>query len=206
MLKDIKNTLIIVVILLITVIGGFLLLKPKYETKTKIPVKTKITTPKITRVTDTIYITDTLYKYRVKYVSEGYDEDLIDKYTKLQDSIEKLQMYVKAVEKITYTTTFSDSIQNITVSSNVRGALLKQNVSYEIFPKTYTSDTIIEHHEKNKIKLFGHGSFGIPIRAGPNDNHLTVKADLILKNRRDQLLSLGLDTDFKLWLGFGVKF
>jgi hypothetical protein len=181
-------------------------LKPKHETKTKIPVTTKITTPEIKHTSDTIYITDTIYQDRIKYIAEGYDEDLISKYVRLQDSIKKLQMYVKAVEKKTYTTTFSDSTQNITVNSSVRGELLKQNISYEIFPQEYTSDTLIDHVEKNKIKLFGRGSVGIPIRAGPDDYHLTVKTDLILKNRRDQLISVGIDTDLRVWLGFGVKF
>lgn len=197
--------MILLIFLLLGVVG-FLLLKDNDKTTRDTPVKFDINVPEIKRVSDTVYLTDTLYKDRFTVREEPINKLLIDRYTEAVDSIEKLNLYIKAITQREYTVEFTDSIQNVRVYSHVQGELLAQSINYHILPRKIKVDTTLAIPMKNKVKVFMLSEVGSSILELPDNPNIVGKASLILKNRRDNLFSFSVDTREMLWFGFGFKF
>lgn len=85
---------------------------------------------------------DTIYKYKdkVKVVEKvvmkenPINQELLKKYTEAKDSLEQLKLYQEAITERTYKETFKDKTQDITVTSEVQGTLLRQEIEYTIHP------------------------------------------------------------------------
>lgn len=79
---------------------------------------------------------DTIYKDRIveKVVPKEnpVNKELLRKYQEAQDSITKLNLYRDAITTRVYEETYEDSVQTITVLSEVTGTLEKQSLSYTI--------------------------------------------------------------------------
>jgi len=87
----------------------------------------------------TIILLDTIYKdglTKVIEVKNPVNKVLLDKYTSLQDSISKLEVYKEAITERNYREILQDSVQIITVNSTVIGTLKNQTIEYNTFPQT----------------------------------------------------------------------
>jgi len=120
------------------------------------------------------------------------------------DSITKDSLYEEAIQERYYGEIFSDTIQDIIVTSKVQGVLLEQDVRYEIHPKTIKLDTVVNYNIKSKNKLWMHVEGGINPFI-PEVQPLG-KASLILKDKKDRLYSAGIDTQKNIWIGTSIRF
>lgn len=104
-----------------------------------------------------------------------------------------------------YEETFKDSVQEVTVTSKVRGKLLSQQVSYEIYPDTVQVDTSIVVDIPNLIKpeLLGEIEIGTPTRAQMNP---VFKAGLHYRTKKKMGYKLSYDTNGYIWGGVSIKF
>lgn len=200
MIKDIKNIAIIVLIIGIIVLGIFLLQKPKEEiVEVEIPVEIEIPVPEVKKEFDTIYLPSPIKV-------NPANKDLLKKYNEAQDSIAKLNLYVEAVKEREYDTIYSDTVQSIKVYSKVQGKLLKQQLSYNIYPDTIQIDTAVKTNIKLPVKnkVFILGEVGQDITNIQSISPV-FKGSLVLKNKKDNILSLGIDSNKNIFIGFGFK-
>lgn len=110
-----------------------------------------------------------------------------------------------ALTERTYEEKFKDSTQEVTVTSNVRGVLLSQQVSYEIYPDTVQVDTSITVDIPNLVKpeLLGEVELGVPMEAVMNP---VFKAGLHYRTKKKIGYKLSIDTNKYIWGGVSIKF
>lgn len=133
--------------------------------------------------------------------------NLLEEYAKTKDSLERLKLFTDAITIRTYNEIFEDSIQKIDVRSKVQGKLLGQDLSYFVKPTTIVLDTTLAVPIKKRFKVFAGGEIGFPTDFNSVDFKVapTFKANLILKNRKDNMISIGVDTRGTLWGGYLFK-
>lgn len=205
-MKSAKNLTIIILILLLAGVSYFLLLKPRGKEIVRVPVTVRVKTPQIEKVTDTVIVVDTIYNDRIIYRENAPDKELAQKYQQSQDTVEKLNMYLSAITERIYDVEFTDSIQNIKVHSSIRGELLKQSLSYTVYPQEVVLDTVLDVEVPKRIQLYGLIEAGAALRPEPENRLIIVKGGVIFKNKRDQLITLSIDSQVRGWVGFGFKF
>lgn len=161
--------------------------------------------PTFIRITKTIPgiqgKSDTLYKDSIIYVDKlvptATNDTLLMKY--LQDSINRLNMYIEAITIRTYNQKFTDSVQEVSVYSKTRGELIEQQISYNIFPKTITFDTIIPMPTNNRSYFTSAG-----IRFGQGNTAAIIQGGYI--NKKNRVMTLGIGTDRQISATYGIKF
>lgn len=220
--KNIKNILIIIIILFI---GYFIYdkLNPEYK-EIKVPVKIEVPIPSVKGTSDTtklpspITIQNPLNKTLLKSNKELLKKNkslskelkisntMLEQYKK-SDSINKEDMYKQAISIKEYNETFIDSFQTISVYSKTRGTLLKQSIDYKTNKYTIPLDTTITTKIKNKFKVFGSLEIGNPLLSNKTDlPSIVVKPGIIFKNSKDNGISVSIDTRGYVWLGGIIKF
>lgn len=198
-MKDLKNVLLII---LLFVVGFFAYdkfteeLSVEYVTTTiEIPIPAK---------EGEIRIDSVSYPVKVE-VENPLNKKLLEEFTKTKDSLKQLQLYVDAITNRTYKEVFEDSIQTVEVTTDVQGKLLDQKIVYHIKPYTITEEVTIPIEVKNKFKVFAGAEIGLPF--SEDDINLTpvVKGNILFKNSKDNIFSVGVSTDQKLWVGYNIK-
>jgi hypothetical protein len=119
----------------------------------------------------------------------------------LMDSIGKLNAYIEAITVREYLNTFEDDTIKIDTWSKVRGELLAQSNDYFIKPRTIQLDTVIEIQKPAFNALFLYG--GTKYHFGTQS--VAFEAKLIFKNKRNNLLSIGVDSEGTVSGGYGFK-
>ncbi len=149
---------------------------------------------------------DTIYKdsirrvevLKIVKVENPVNEELLAKYEKAvfeNDSLKQLNLYKEAVTERKYNETFEDSIQTISVESNVIGTLKSQVVNYKTKERT-----VKVQPDKLKPSVFVGGCFyGIfeePV-FGANMN--------LLNKDKNKLFTIGYDTQKRVHFGVTIK-
>jgi hypothetical protein len=165
------------------------------EVPVEVPVIVKV--PVIERKFDTIYKPGpTKYKD---------NEELVEQYKALETEVERLSLLERATRTQWYTETYEDSVQAITVNTQVSGNLNWQNVSYETKPReieTVVRDTIPVPVEP-RIHLRAGAEVGVPTNlANPG---AVLKGNLYLENKKGMIFSAGYDTQGRAWGGVIIK-
>jgi hypothetical protein len=154
---------------------------------------TEVLVPSVNKQFDTIYEPK---PYPVKVVE--IDSTYYRKYIQLKDSVAKDSMFKKAIEIKEYNEKFEDTLQIIDVYSKTRGDLLEQTVKYTTKPYYIAVKDSVEIKEKWSLSLGT--EVGIPtvptLNAAP-----ILKANIVIKNRRDNTFSISYDTDGRFWVG-----
>lgn len=163
----------------------------------EVPVKIEVPVPAVKGKTDTIYIPKPVY---VEVPEKGMNE-LLDKYASTMDSLERLKMYIDAITVREYNNTFENDTIKIDTWSRVRGELLAQSNDYFIKPYTIALDTVIEVQKPRFNALFLYGG----IKSSIDFKTPAFEAKLIFKNKKDNLLSIGIDTKGNVSGGYGFK-
>ena len=159
----------------------------------EVPVRIEVPIPGIAGKTDTIYIPKPV---RVEVPTIDKQKEFI-----LMDSIGKLNAYIDATTVREYSNTFEDDTIKIDTWSRVRGELLAQSNDYFIKPRTIQLDTVIEIQKPAFNALFLYG--GTKYHFGTQS--VAFEAKLMFNNKRDNLLSIGIDSDGYISAGYGFK-
>lgn len=205
-MSNLRDIIITVAGLILVGLAVFLMQRPKETITHEIPVVIDFTTPEVLKAHDTVYIDSIVYKDRVIYKEHSYNKELKKQYMAAKDSIAKLNLYLEAITEREYKITYPDSIQNITVFTRARGELLKQQVSYEVFPKTHYIDTTVSVVQKPRIKVWGRVALGVPLYNPEYNKPVLGEIGLIIKNRNDGIMTFDIDTQIRGWVGFAKKF
>lgn len=153
----------------------------------------KVEVPVVEHVFDTIYEPVPVLK-KVKEIDSIYYE----KYKQLKDSVAKDSMFKEAIKINEYNQKFEDTLQTINVYSKTRGKLLEQNVEYTTKPYYITVTDSIAIKKKTTVSI----GFELGVSTiDPFSNRPVIKGNLILKNKRDNPISISYDTEGRAWLG-----
>jgi len=189
-----KISIVLNIVLLIFVI--FLFKSPK-------PIK-----PEVIIETHTITIPgkdgriDTIYQPKPYKVVNPINSELLKQYTALKDSVKKLEMYSDAIAEREYNEFYEDSNVKIDIYTKIQGKLLKQAPKYFIKPITvsFTDTTTINYNKPPTNKLLGGIELGLPQFGNPS-----IKGSIYLQNKKDNIISLGYDTNKTIWIGYIIK-
>jgi hypothetical protein len=134
------------------------------------------------------------------------DADLKDKYEKAKDSLDQLNLYLDAIRIRDYNKTFVDNDTiKISGTGRVRGQLLDYQLDWKIKESAFTyKPKVVTQFPKFSIK--GELEFGLPNLLQPvgvNSPDLIAKANLRFLNRKGNSLSIGVDTEKRIWIGGG---
>jgi len=162
----------------------------------KVPVRIEVPIPGVEGKTDTIYVPKPI----LVEVPKETDTHL-DAYLATRDSLERLRLYLDAITIREYRNEFEDDTIRIDTWSRVRGELLAQSNEYFIKPRTITFDTVIDVQipQFNELFLYGGGKYSFI------DKSMGFELKLILKNKKNNLLSIGIDSDGMVSGGYGFK-
>jgi hypothetical protein len=202
-MKNLKSILIVLGVIVLMYLIYDKITAPVNQT-IYVPVEIEVPVPGVAGEIqhDTIQV-----PFEVK-VPNPLNNKLLEEYTKTKDSLERLKLFTDAITIRNYNEIFEDSIQTINVVSKVQGKLLDQDLSYFVKPRTVKLDTVIPVKIPNRFKVFLGAETGLPVFDMNNSNVNSapvVKVNLFLKNRKDNMLSLGVSTDKRLWLGYNIK-
>lgn len=133
---------------------------------------------------------------KVVEIPNPVNQSLLDKYNSLKDSISKLEQYKEVITERTYKETFKDSIQEITIESEVIGTLKSQKVDYRIYPQTIEVKT-----KKPTYNVFLGTFTTIPTH---NTNAPVIGANISLKTTKN-IYQIGYDTQRNITAGISFK-
>lgn len=126
------------------------------------------------------------------------DEKWYNEYLEAKDSLERLNKYVQAIQIRTLDTTFIDNDTiKLSGSLTTRGSLLSYKFNYNIKERKYeyTPEVITQ---RPKFSVSVEATAGIP--TVPTTEFL-MKGQLGFENRRGNALTVGYDTEQRVWLG-----
>lgn len=153
------------------------------------------TLPAIRGYSDTLYIDSLIY--RTKTLPPETDTLLI-KY--LQDSLNRLNMFIEAIATREYSQKYTDTIQEVEVYSKTRGELIEQAITYTIFPRTIKFDTIIILTDDKRNMYFG----SLGARTGQFGSSAVIKGSLITK--KNKIITFDASTDRQISITYGIQF
>lgn len=147
---------------------------------------------------DTVYSHSTQKPVQYIAVENPVNKELLEAYKKARDSIQKMLLFKEAVTQRKYVEVVSDSLQEITVESEVVGTLLSQKISY--VTKAYDLEVVQER--KRKFPSLYVGIYNDDIRGGD----LFRSTGLKLSVKSGQILfDLGINSNKNVFLGVGIK-
>lgn len=192
-LTPITGLLLIVAIAIII----FLLQREKEKEIIEIPFVINLPLPVVIGTSDTIKLPGHIKENPI-------NEELVKEFNKLKDSAAKLALYKEAIKEREYNITYPDNFQTVNVFTVAQGKILKQAISYET-NKDYTIpiDTVLHVPIPKKIKVYAGAEIGIPIYNISNGP--VFKANILLQNKKDNILSVSGDTEKNLFLGYNIK-
>lgn len=148
--------------------------------------------------TDTVYLSNN--SVRIERVENPVNTELEEKYYRAlneRDSLEQLRLYMNAITERKYIEHLSDSVQDITVISEVVGTLKSQEISY----KTKPISIQVAERKKPGIYVGGfsslkYGDFG--------RTAIGAKLNYLSPNRK-KIIGVGYDSEKRLHLGITFK-
>ena len=183
--KDLMPWVLVIVLILFVVVNESLdsfhspIITPSKENSKTITEPTQIIEY------DTIEI-ENKGKTEIKIVEKEnpINQELLRKYEALKDSVARLNLYKEVITERKYKETLEDSLQTITVDSEVIGTLKKQTISYETKPQ-------IQKPKKSKFHTY------IGINTNIPTNHLgrfAVGGQFSIQHQK-RIYSIGYNTN-----------
>lgn len=142
---------------------------------------------------------DTIYEAgetKIKEVPNPINQELLAEYNSLKDSISKQKFVEDAITERTYRETYQDSIQKITVETEVIGTMKSQKVDYTV----YEQQTEIRS-SKSRTRLDVGVFTSIPTN-GTNVPSIGARLHLATPKRT---YSLGYDNQHNITAGIAFK-
>lgn len=147
------------------------------------PVFKAITKEKIVVKTDTIVDAELV----------AWLEDNLKVYKQATDSLQRENLYLKSIEPKFFTTHTTDENLDLTLTGYVSGTIHKITPTYTIKKKT------IETSKKNAFLIGGQ------IGQTKDFNSALFEANFLLKNKKDNIISIGYDTENRFKVGYFTK-
>lgn len=148
--------------------------------------------------TDTVYLSNN--SVVVERVENPINKALEQKYYKAlnqRDSIEQLRLYKDAITERRYIEYLNDSVQDITVISEVVGRLKRQQISYK------TKKVSLQIRDRKKPLIFIGGFTSL---SNNNVEGFSVGAKLnYLTPNKKKIIGIGFDSDKRIHLGITFK-
>lgn len=153
---------------------------------------------------DTIYKTvfekgKEIIKTEIIGVANPVNKNLMNKYReaiKENDSLKQLHIFKEAIRERKYTEVLEDSIQVITVKSDVIGTLKSQLIHYE------TKEQVLKIDVRKKTGSFFVGGFSkVPLMEN-EEVTFGVKLDLV---KEKNIISAGFDNQKNIIIGYTLK-
>jgi hypothetical protein len=187
---------IILVLTIILATGGCSHPKPKPQIITvKVPEVRgyfKPQKPRVINTHDTLYLKNPIDN---RLVVEN--EKLKTDFAAANDSIKKL-LFAKAVKLNAFSSKFEDENIKINVNGIVQGEVKEITPNYTIKEKKVE----VQIQPKETVfRLLAGAEIGDKITL----NAFMAKANLHFQNRKGNLLSLGYDTDQRIWIGYTIS-
>ena len=127
-----------------------------------------------------------------KLIAEN--EKLKKDFAKANDSIKKLS-FNKAIQLNKFSTKFEDENIVLNVNGVVRGEVKEVTPDYTIKKKEIEVPVKVK---ETVFRVLAGGAIGLNKKM----NQATYKLDLNFQNRKGNIISVGYDTDNKIWLGY----
>ena len=127
-----------------------------------------------------------------KLIAEN--EKLKKDFAKANDSIKKLS-FNKAIQLNKFSTKFEDENIVLKVNGVVRGEVKEVTPDYTIKKKEIEVPVKVK---ETVFRVLAGGAIGLNKKM----NQATYKLDLNFQNRKGNIISVGYDTDNKIWLGY----
>ena len=127
-----------------------------------------------------------------KLIAEN--EKLKKDFAKANDSIKKLS-FNKAIQLNKFSTKFEDENIVLNVNGVVRGEVKEVTPNYTIKKKEMEVPVKVK---ETVFRVLAGGAIGLNKKM----NQATYKLDLNFQNRKGNIISVGYDTDNKIWLGY----
>ena len=115
-------------------------------------------------------------------------------YSKMSDSL-KSKAYGKAIELNTFSYKSEDKYLKLTIDGIVRGEVSEITPSYTI--KEQESEVFVKEKLPG-LKVLG----GVEVGNTKTLDDLSFKGSVLFQNRKGNIISVGYDTDNKIWLGY----
>lgn len=115
-------------------------------------------------------------------------------YSRMSDSL-KSKAYDKAIELNTFSYKSEDKYLKLTIDGIVRGEVSEITPSYTI--KEQESEVFVKEKLPG-LKVLG----GVEVGNTKTLDDLSFKGSVLFQNRKGNLISVGYDTDNKVWLGY----
>lgn len=123
-------------------------------TTTKDSIYTPIVIDSVVSTFDSILNPVPVITNDTTYVTNPVNLELVKKY---QEAVDKLTLYKEAIKNNEYLEVFEDTLQQVTVKSNVQGKLLKQSVTTTLKKRTiphYTTTVTNTIIKQDRAKVF----------------------------------------------------
>lgn len=166
-----------------------------------------IVLPAVQGKSDTIYkpgnntkIIERNYIYRdsvIKHDKE-FDEEMVNRFAKLNSEYDKIKAYIKATELNTYTIPIEDSLIKSTVNLTVRGELVSIQRDYVL--KERSVDISIKVPQ-TKFALYG----GLGLQSNIDLTNIQPTANILLENSKGNILGLQVGLDKSVQLSYSIK-
>jgi hypothetical protein len=201
--KNLKNVIYVVAIIFIVYL--FTLIKQCSEPK--VTVDQEVTIPeKVGDFTDVPKVTEgkskkdsiVYMKGKTIYTENPINKKLADDYLQAKDSIQKLKLYLDAIQEKEETYTFDNKDLKLEVSTKTRGQILDLKPKYTIKEKQVT---IAVPQKQTVLAMYG----GLEIANNAILNNMTFKIDVGIQNRKGTIFTLGADNRSNYYVGAKVK-
>lgn len=175
------------------------------KTTVTIPEKTGssviITSPKpIVTTKDSI-----IYKDKVittdSPINKKLAQDYIDlekRYSDIELEKERLKKYLESIQVRDYSIPVEDEFLSTTNNVKVQGELISFQQDYKIKERKVE----VEVPVKKRIALYA----GAEIGNTPELDKFIVKGNLMLQNKKGDILSASIDSEKRVWVGYAIKF
>ncbi len=202
-----KNILFLIVGLILGFLFNFLIYGEPEEVEVVVPSvqnEYKIENPVADVRVDTVYKTvfekgKVIEKIELVGVANPVNQKLMKKYNealKENDSLKQLDIFKEAIRERKYTEVLEDSIQVITVKSDVIGTLKSQLIHYE------TKEQVLKIDVQKKTGSFFVGGFSkVPLMEN-EEVAFGVKLDLV---KEKNIISAGFDNQKNIIIGYTLK-
>lgn len=201
-LKKIIYPAIIVVLLLVIFIqrsccGSSIGLQSKKEIV--IPAK-KDSFPSVkpVKIHDTIIKDSIVFKNRKITVVNPLDKQMVVDYLKAKDSIERLNLFIKAVKINKYKQNFDNKDITLDIEAETTGTLNYIRPIYTIKEKKVDAPVYIK---QTKFALYT----GIEVYDNKSFGNAGAKIDLSIQNKKGDIYTAGYDSNSNIYIGYKLR-
>lgn len=199
--KMIYPAIIVILLLIIFIQRSCCGESSKFQTKKEILIpekKDSFPSIKPIKLVD-IKIKDSIvFKDRKINVVNPLDKKMVVDYLKAKDSIERLNLFIKAVKINKYNQNFDNDDISLNIEAETTGTLNYVKPIYTIKAKKVSAPVYIK---QTKFALYT----GIQVYNNKNLGNAGIEVDLSIQNKKGDMYTIGYDTDKNIYIGYKFR-